>query len=69
MLSHSRIITLALLTSALGAQTDSGPAPQPSPKKAPPRIEGLDFGKHWFGPKVSHDDIAGKVVMVQYWGS
>ena len=37
--------------------------------EGPARIEGLDFGKPWFGPTPNHRDLIGKVVLIEYWGS
>ena len=33
------------------------------------RIEDLSFGEHWFGPELSQEDLVGKVVLVEMWGS
>jgi len=33
------------------------------------RLEELDLGAHWLGPQVTHEDLIGKVVIVELWGS
>ena len=32
-------------------------------------IDDLNLGTHWYGPKVTTKDLAGKVVLVEMWGS
>jgi len=32
-------------------------------------IDDLNVGTHWYGPKVTAKDLAGKVVLVEMWGS
>ena len=34
-----------------------------------PRIEQLDLGTYWYGAEVGLDDLKGKVVLVELWGS
>ena len=36
---------------------------------APITLDGLDLGTHWFGPKITKEDLAGKVVLYVMWGS
>jgi hypothetical protein len=33
------------------------------------RIEQLNLGEYWFGPDIQHEDLVGKVVLVELWGS
>jgi len=33
------------------------------------RVEGLNLGAYWYGAKISHEDLVGKVVLVELWGS
>ena len=33
------------------------------------RVEELHLGEYWFGAEVSHEDLIGKVVLVELWGS
>ena len=48
-----------------GAGTDEGQGPaDPSA-----RIEEYGLGTHWFGPELTHDDLIGKVVLIETWGS
>ena len=53
------------LNSSLAAQ-DHGQGPVAD---GPIRIDGLNFGTHWFGPEVALDDLRGKIVLVEKWGS
>ena len=32
-------------------------------------IEDLGLGAYWYGKKISTDDLKGKVVLVEIWGS
>lgn len=33
------------------------------------RVEGLRLGEYWYGNQITHDDLIGKVVLVEIWGS
>jgi hypothetical protein len=33
------------------------------------RVEGLRLGDYWYGSQITHDDLIGKVVLVELWGS
>ena len=33
------------------------------------RIQDLRIGDWLYGPRISHDDLIGKVVLLEYWGS
>lgn len=33
------------------------------------RVEGLRLGEYWYGSQITHDDLIGKVVLVELWGS
>lgn len=33
------------------------------------RVEKLRIGEHWYGAPLTHDDLIGKVVLVELWGS
>ncbi|MHC4470124.1 MAG: hypothetical protein ACYTDY_03520 [Planctomycetota bacterium] len=33
------------------------------------RIDDLRLGTDWYGAKVTHEDLVGKVVLVELWGS
>ena len=35
----------------------------------PITINGLKLGKYWFGKQISHNDLKGKVVLFEIWGS
>lgn len=32
-------------------------------------LQNLRFGTHWYGPDVTQDDLAGKVVLFEMWGT
>ena len=32
-------------------------------------LERLSMGEYWYGAQVDLDDLRGKVVLVEYWGS
>ena len=32
-------------------------------------IDNLNLGTYWFGPEITKADLAGKVVLVEMWGS
>ena len=32
-------------------------------------IDELNLGAYWYGPKITKKDLAGKVVLVELWGS
>ena len=48
------------------AAQDHGQGPV---EPGPIRVADLDLGTHWFGPEVDVADLAGKVVLVEIWGS
>jgi hypothetical protein len=29
----------------------------------------LSLGEYWYGAEITHDDLVGKVVLVELWGS
>jgi hypothetical protein len=33
------------------------------------RVEKLRLGEYWYGAQLTHDDLIGKVVLVELWGS
>ena len=33
------------------------------------KVNELNFGTYWAGPKIAHADLIGKVVLVEAWGS
>ena len=33
------------------------------------RIDNLDLGEYWYGSQITHEDLIGKVVLVEIWGS
>jgi hypothetical protein len=56
------LATLALAAVA-AAEAGQGPA-DPDAK-----VEGLNLGTYWYGAKITHEDLVGKVVLVEIWGS
>lgn len=33
------------------------------------KVEDLDLGTYWYGTEISKEDLKGKVVLVEIWGS
>ncbi len=33
------------------------------------RVEGLNLGTYWYGSEIATQDLVGKVVLVEIWGS
>ncbi|MHC4925704.1 MAG: hypothetical protein ACYTG4_16800 [Planctomycetota bacterium] len=61
-------IALTILAAAgLGfAALDSGQGPDPDGECL---VEDVNLGEFWYGQEVTHDDLVGKVVLVELWGS
>ena len=59
-------IAMAALLLALPALAGAGQGPVDS---GPIRIDDLNLGTYWFGAKIDHRDLIGKVVLVETWGS
>jgi cytochrome oxidase Cu insertion factor (SCO1/SenC/PrrC family) len=59
------LAALLVFGSAFHARADEGQG------EADPNATtaGLDIGTHWFGAEVKKEDLAGKVVLVELWGS
>lgn len=32
-------------------------------------LANLKFGEYWFGTKIAHEDLEGKVVLFEMWGT
>jgi hypothetical protein len=63
-MARMRILPVLLATAALAAgESGQGPADENA------RVEGLQLGTYWYGAKISQEDLAGKVVLVEIWGS
>ena len=30
--------------------------------------DSFQFGKHWYGPDLTHEDLTGRVVLIENWG-
>ena len=59
-----RILPVLLAAAALAAgESGQGPADENA------RVEGLQLGTYWYGARISPEDLAGKVVLVEIWGS
>lgn len=57
---------LAGLALAIGlAQADEGQGPA----DADAHIKDLNLGTYWYGAEVNKEDLRGKVVLVEIWGS
>ena len=57
--------SLLILGSAFWARADEGQGTA-EPDATTAR---LNIGTHWFGAEVKKEDLAGKVVLVELWGS
>lgn len=33
------------------------------------RVDEFQFGEYWYGADIGHDELIGKVVLVELWGS
>jgi len=58
------LLTLALLTALAIPGSGQGPV-----DPGPIATRDLNLGKHWFGKQISRDDLKGKVVLFEIWGS
>ena len=61
--------TLAIAMLALGtavAVADEGQGPVEGDVV---RIEDMRLGDYWYGAEISQEDLVGKVVLVELWGS
>ena len=60
-----RTLLAALLLAAPGlAGAGQGPV-----EPGPIEIKDLNLGKYWFGAQIDLNDLKGKVVLVEIWGS
>jgi hypothetical protein len=57
----------ALLVGALPCAADEGVNPADDTSNA--TIESLFLGEYWFGAQIEEEDLKGKVVVFQIWGS
>jgi len=57
--------SLLILGSAFWARADEGQG-EADPDATTARIK---IGTHWFGAEVKKEDLAGKVVLLEIWGS
>lgn len=66
-----RQLALALLVSALcfpgAALADEGT--EPADEAETSTIDDLFLGEHWFGAEIEDEDLIGKVVLFEIWGS
>ena len=61
-----RILATALLVVGLGLAAPQAAAEEEAPQIS---IKDLTLGDYWFGAKISKEDLAGKVVLFEMWGS
>ena len=61
-----RVLASAVVALVLSAVCTLAQAEEPAKES---RIADLELGDHWFGAKVSHDDLVGRVVLFEIWGS
>ncbi len=59
-------VHLALLFTAALAVVPHGSVAEPANDA---RIEELHLGAYWYGAPLSQEDLVGKVVLVELWGS
>ena len=59
-------LLLATFCASLATAQDHGQGPV---DPGPITVSDLNLGKHWFGPEVTKQDLRGKVVLVEIWGS
>ena len=63
-------ITLTALGMAIALVANRAPAADgQGPVDDDVRIEGVNLGTYWFGAKVNKEDLRGKVVLIEQWGS
>jgi len=60
------LITAALAIGAAFAFADEGVGPVEGDVV---RIDDLRLGDYWYGAEISQEDLVGKVVLVEMWGS
>ena len=58
------IIAIALLCTWALSEQGQGPV-----DPGPITTEGLNLGKYWYAQQIEKEDLAGKVVLVEIWGS
>jgi hypothetical protein len=64
--THRNLLFLTALVLAPGAAI--APA-QNKPAQNAAQLAELRLGDHWYAAEATHDDLRGKVVLVEYWGS
>jgi len=60
-----RVLATALLVVGLSSMAPAGAAP--APRKV--TLSNLNLGTYWFGAHVTPEDLVGKVVLFELWGS
>ena len=60
-----RTLTIAFLA-ALPVLAGAGQGPVDA---GPIQIKDLNIGKYWYGAQIDHNDLKGKIVLVEIWGS
>ena len=63
------MVLAALGAAAIGHAQEKLPPGRGPQGQGPVRVADLDFGTHWFGPELRQEDLVGKVVLVELWGS
>ena len=67
-----RLVCTLLVAAALGAGAltafgeDGGPGDVSETSSS--KIDQIQLGTHWFGPKLSVEKLRGKVVLLEIWG-
>ena len=68
--THRNLLFLTALVLAPGAAIAPAQEPaQNNPAQNAAQLAELRLGDHWYAAEATHDDLRGKVVLVEYWGS
>ena len=63
------IFSTIALSCALTLIPGTSSPPEAPAAQAEASIEGLRLGEYWYGKQITKKDLAGKVVLVEIWGS
>ncbi len=66
LVTASLIVGAALLVHTALAFAEQGQGPVEGDNV---RIEDMRLGEYWYGAEISQEDLVGKVVLVEMWGS
>ena len=63
------LCSLVLAGLAIAAAPSAGDEKGGASQIVDATIDEFNLGTHWFGPRIDLRDLAGKVVLVETWGS